>query len=270
MYNIGFKMPVRLGIAVFVLVSALTNAQSAATVQVTSENSKVKIVVVQTAPLRTVLEYLCRETKAVCSGTEIAGAQTVSPMSVSGTWSEVISRILDGTGLNYAAGAPSGNTPPQLLIQGVATAIDPPRPMQEQPSEPVAMGGSDSGMVQPSPSEQPQSNSSSENLDSQAAAMAGSGYSSPMQPNGENNSNGIAYLPFPDRNGKPIALSAEPASYLPFTDNGRPIPVPAPVQSNVLPFPDANGKPIVVNTDPPQYLPFPDNGKLIPLPKAQH
>src|SRR5579859_1332951 len=269
MYNIGFKMPVRLGIAIFVLVNALTNAQSAATVQVTSDNGKVKVVVEQTAPLRTVLENLCRETKAICSGTEIAGSQSVSPMSVSGTWSEVISRILDGTGLNYAAGAPSGNTPPQLLIQGVATAIDPPRPMQEQPSEPVVMGSSDSSMAQPSPSEQPQSNSSSENLDSQAA-MGSSGYSSPMQPNGDNNSNGVSYLPFPDKNGRPIALSAEPASYLPFTDNGKLTPVPAPVQSNVLPFPDANGKPIVVSPDPPQYLPFPDNGKLIPLPKAQH
>ncbi len=266
MYNIGFKMPVRLGIAVFVLATALTNAQSAATVQVTNEGSKVKIVVMQTTPLRTVLEDVCRETKAICSGTEIAGSQTVSPMSISGTWSEVISRILDGTGLNYAAGAPSGNTPPQLLIQGIATAVDPPRPMQEQPAESVAMGS----MAQPS-SEQPQpaSNSSSENLDSQAA-MAGSGYSSPMQSNGDNNSNGVSYLPFPDRNGRPIALSTEPASYLPFTDNGKLIPLPAPVQSNVLPFPDANGRPIVVNPDPPQYLPFLDNGKLIPWPKAPH
>jgi len=260
---------VGLGIAVLVLVSALTNAQSAATVQVTSESSKVKVVVVQTTPLRTVLEDVCRETKAICNGTEIAGSQTVSPMSISGTWSEVISRILDGTGLNYAAGAPSGNTPPQLLIQGIATAVDPPRPMQEQPAESVAMGS----MAQPS-SEQPQpaSNSSSENPDSQSA-NAGNGYSSPMQPNWNNGSSGASYLPFPDRNGRPVALSTESASYLPFPDNnGKPIPLPpASGQSNVLPFPDANGRPITVSPDPPQYLPFPDNnGKLIPVPKAPH
>jgi len=269
MNKLHFLRQAVLGTAVFALVTAVTNAQSTATtVQVTGAGNKVKVVVLQTTALRTLLEDFCRETKANCSGTEIAGTQTVSAMSVTGTWSDVVSRILDGTRLNYAAGAPSGNTPPQLLIQGVATAIDPPRPMQpEQPSDAVAMGNPGFSMAQPSSSEQPQpANNSPESPDT---ANAGNG-SFAMSASPENGSGGVSYLPFPDRNGRPIAVPTEPAAYLPFPDNGKLIPIPAPVQSNVLPFPDANGKPIVVSSEPAQYLPFPDMGKLIPVPKAVH
>lgn len=266
MYRIGSRWTQITSLLVVSFLAAGAIAQSSSqTTRISSNANKVTITVLQETDLRSVLDSLCREAKATCSGTEMAGAQKVSPMSASGTWSEVISELLEGTHLNYVTGAPSGDTPPQLLIQGVATAISPVSPTQDQASQAVNV---ESATLQPPASEGPQMASSEGANNSAAAAPLSAAADNTYLPGAAfDMGGGTGVLPFPDANGKPIVLSAEPGRYLPFTDNGKPIPIPAPAQSNVLPFSD-NGKPIVLNPEPQEYLPFTDNGKLIPMPKT--
>lgn len=98
--------------------------ESAAGVQIQYVSSQLIIRVTQPTDLRTVLEEVCQRTQAQCTIAEQAAQVPVAPASLSGTWAEVISELLEGSGLNYASLDPGPSTPGRLLVQARRPATE--------------------------------------------------------------------------------------------------------------------------------------------------
>jgi hypothetical protein len=174
-------------------------------------------------------------------------------MSVDGTLRQVISKLLEGTDVNYefsraAEGgamaitflghAPRGTAPvptppgvekpdhPPLLHSSPYPENPPPRPMPPPEATPPRSQLLPDGLAQPGGDE----------AASVADAQSGPGTGATFLFTGSGDSTPARYLPFPDQNGRPIPVNNTPATVLPFPDqHGNPIPVrPTPGGS---PFP---------------------------------
>jgi hypothetical protein len=72
--------------------------------------------VAEKTSLSTVLDEACRVVQATCTGTDLSTSVSAAPMSISGTWTEIIDKLLQGSALDYVAVPSSGNERAQLIV----------------------------------------------------------------------------------------------------------------------------------------------------------
>lgn len=248
----------------FILVLAVVVEAQQKPVNVNRDSSGIKITVRSAASLSELLSELCKSTASDCEGVDGMPALVVAPLEMSGSWNEVLSKLMEGSGINYVAEPPGKEKRGRLLIRGSVPSSRPePTLMQSQPfvtQTPPAAEPTPPPSVIEGPAPEERTEISSPDTVARPSSSFGMSHASTFSGSGE------GYLPFPDARGNAIPAKDEPAQYLPFPDaRGNPIPVKN-ESPQYLPFPDSRGRPIPVKNEPQQYLPFPDSkGNPIPV-----
>ncbi len=222
-----------------------------APVQVTSSGNQLLVKVPDQAPLSTVMSSVCQEQKIKCTGTETLTTYRGPAMSVEGTLRQVISKLVEGTDINYEFSRSADGGATAIAFLGHAPKGTAPVPTPEEP-QPAPFKPLHSrpfpGKVPPEAGPPPPQ---SELIQPEASPVLNSGEpatATNMDAHAQSAPNGATilftgsgsqpqpYLPFPDAQGHPIPVNDTPPATLPFPDQfGNPIPVkPSPVGS---PFP---------------------------------
>ena len=218
-----------------------------ATVEVVSRGNQLQVKVPDQAPLSTVLSSVCQHQKVKCTGTETLTSYRGPAMTVDGTLREVISKLLEGTDVNYEFSRSSQGSATEISFLGHAprgTAAVPTPPAQEKPDHPTILRsrpypgspGSPTASPQSTPpqSTPPQSQlrpttpggSETRTEGTQAAASSDNARAASMLFTGTGDNTPAQFQPFPDQNGQPIPINNTPATAQPFPDqHGNPIPV---------------------------------------------
>ena len=232
-------------------------------VQVYKNASVFHVRISKSTSLEQILARICSEADARCEGLSLTSELPASPSDISGSWSEIVTRLMEGTELNYVAQSPNSGTITSLLIEK--------KPAGEEPrdnSHPLSQAAGPT-LVGTYNGVSAQSNTS--NLAGQTSANLpeNSSQQIPIALVGSSGDPSTLTLPpteavsgSPSTGSIPVA-NGEPAAFLPFPDNGRLIPTKN-SQPDFLPFPD-NGRLIPTKNVQPDFLPFPDNGRLIPV-----
>jgi hypothetical protein len=243
-------MSVLLASALKVSVPSPCLAQEAATIKVAfaSQQSYVTLQVTGSTNLAAVLEEFCKNTGTACEGITFASKITVLPTEIRGSWTEVLSKLMEGAHLNLAFLVPHGGQGGKLLILGLGAPIDETDITSGRPalfvenglarSQPEGNTGSNASQVENEPV----------NMASSAEPASGGDAGTPTSAQGQQaqQEHSAAALPFPDSSGNPAT--------------------PQDAQPGFLPFPDSKGNPMPVNDVPARFLPFPDsNGSSIPV-----
>src|SRR5215510_11497666 len=111
-----------------VLLGSAGAQQRDALVSVSHSNSGVlSVQIKQVGKLQPVLRELCQQTKAECEISALAASDAaVVPMTISGSWTQVISKLLEGTGFNFAATNSSrAHEFARLVVQARPVGADP-------------------------------------------------------------------------------------------------------------------------------------------------
>ena len=236
-------------------VPATATAPAPAPVQVMSHGDQIEVKVPDQAPLSAVMSSVCQQQKLKCTGTETLASYRGPAMSVDGTLRQVISKLVEGTDINYefSRSAEGGATAISFLGHAprgtayVAAPEQPAAPVPGRPLHPHAFPGRfPPGSVPPPPntpapqSQMTQPGSGAESNPQLTTAQAEQMRKSEEAMKAMFTDTGAVQdpgsLPFPDQNGKPIKTTDTPATGLPFPDQfGNPIPAkPGPTGS---PFP---------------------------------
>jgi hypothetical protein len=211
---------------------------------VTSHGNQIEVKVPDQAPLNAVMSSICQQQKLKCTGTETLASYHGPAMSVEGTLRQVISKLVEGTDINYEFSrsteggataiaflghAPKGTAPVPVAEQ--PAPAPPPRPLHSRPfpgkfppegsPAPQQAPAPQSQVIQPQPTLDPDSQvvaiDTAQQKNSEEAAkilFTGSGAAD------------TGVLPFPDQYGNPIPKADSAPAALPFPDqNGNPIPV---------------------------------------------
>jgi len=265
-----------------ILVSAAESpAQESINVSASQVESKTSLTITRPTSLSTVLDNLCRQTKAECLGLQQATSIVVSPQVFAGDWRKLVADLLDGTGLNYML--VTGLASPQSRLEILGKPSDPEptanAPAGTDPARPRSLPLDRSALradqseeratelaVQPDTASVDEAPLPTGNANAAPEPAQGATFDRPVE-NAAASSN--RFLPFPDSFGNPIVATDLAPQYLPFPGpDGRPIPV-SNVPMPFLPFPGSDGKPIATTNQPVQYLPFPDSsGRPIPVQAA--
>jgi hypothetical protein len=83
------------------------------------------VTLTQPTDLRTVLEAICLVSNSRCDVAESAAEVELPPLSLTGTWREVVAQLFEGAGHNYAALAPGGGEKGRLWVEARPTGSDP-------------------------------------------------------------------------------------------------------------------------------------------------
>jgi hypothetical protein len=229
--------------------AATAPAPAPVPVEVKSHGNQIEVKVPDQAPLSTVMSSLCQQQKLKCTGTETLASYHGPAMSVEGTLRQVISKLVEGTDINYefsrsAEGgataiaflghAPKGTAP--VPNAEAPAAPPPPRPIHSRPF-PGRLPPPGTGPAPDTPpAPQPQAPQPQAELEPEAQHAA-------VDPEQQRQS--------------------EEAAKILFTGSGNP-------DTGVLPFPDAQGNPIPKTDSAPTVLPFPDqHGNPIPVKPSQ-
>ena len=259
-------------------------SQVAGSVVVLRAGSEITLAVQRVTPLGTVLDELCRQMRARCSGTRKALAAMVPAQRVSGDWRHVIMALLEGADLNYVIQEPTISSAGILAIIG--TMARPPDQCSDTTATPWQKDGdirplksgsgadtSSSVSVEVKPPMQPGSESAAISIDATPLFARTPPDNSPALGDAGQAAAGANSdsLLFPDTYGNPVPISHQSLPYLLFPDSdGNYIPAASRNSpSHYLPFPDSDGKLIPASNHALQYLLFPDSkGRLIPVPAA--
>jgi hypothetical protein len=217
-------------------------------VQVISRGNQLEVKVPDQAPLSTVMVSVCQQQRIKCSGTETLGSYRGPAMSVEGTLRQVISKLLEGTDVNYefSRTADGGATAIAFLGHAPKGTAAAPTSQPPQPEHPPLLhsrpypGKPPDGAGPPQSELRPEAPGDEGNLSaedgnatvqSQQAAQAAS-----MLATGTGNKVPAQSLPFPDAQGQPMPVNNTTPTSQPFPDQfGNPVPVkPSPGGS---PFP---------------------------------
>lgn len=242
-------------------------------VTVSHVGNEISVSIARTTPLATVLDEVCREASAQCSGTTQAMAAMVPAQEVRGDWRHVISILLEGAGFNYIASAPSESSPGMLEISGAASQG---RPEPQEVRSTVAATG-------PSAAEGPPATESSAEAASADAASLEASASTPQSSGAEESSQSqssggaeqasVGGQPgglFSAGDGSPNSDPGQsPVSMLFPDSSGNLIPIASQGSASYLLFPDSKGNPIPASNQALPYQLFPDgNGRLIPMQRS--
>lgn len=240
--------------------AAITPAKPA-TVQVASQGKDLKVDVPDQTPLSTVMAAVCKQQKIKCTGAESLGSFRGPAMSVEGPLRQVVSKLLEGTDVNYELARTAQGTPSEITFLGHAprgTAAVPTASAPEPATQPTFMhsraypGGPPRSQPpdapQPPTTPAPSDNNASGTpasppqaaLDPQAEALRSQKAAAEMF-TGSGNTAPAQYQPFPDSHGQPIPLTDVKPTALPFPDQfGNPIPLKQPTGGS--PFPMGTSK----------------------------
>jgi|SRR5581483_242517 len=210
-----------------------------------ADSYHVVVEVNKSSNLETVLRAFCAEAKFDCEITLSAGQTKVAPMSISGTWEQVVDKLLEGTTLNYV-GIPADKFghPGKLIIEIASNA-----PLNETPTANMSPIVSTAPVEQTEPIS-PQGNESNE-MQSQTQSTVTETENPPEAPAG------MAFTPFAGPDGKPLMVPVQP--------------IDSQATSRVIPFagPDGRLLEVPVTNERPEFLPFVDeHGQRIPMPPA--
>lgn len=224
-------------------------------VTVRSEHGLVQVRVSAAVDLSKVLDRFCSQTHSECDGLSLAEGYLVRTFDAQGDWSQVVSRLMEGSRLNYAAVSPNGAEAGRLLIQGKAiglTASDVNRGAvapHEMESSAAAAVPSETAVATAEQSSSPTESNTSSYEPAPQESQGGSGSLANSLTGGMTGSPLTSDM-------SAVAGSFRPPQVLLFPDaHGNPIPVSA-AEPQVLPFPDAHGNPIPVK-ESPGGSPFP-------------
>lgn len=224
-----------------------TLAQNPATptsVKADSDNSRgmrvaaaatgLQVDVTSQTPLSVVLAAVCKQQQVRCNGTETLAGYAVPAMSVDGTLRQVVSRLVEGTDVNYSFSHNETGTTSTISFLGHA-----PRGVNIAPAPAVVADETREQAPPPLHSRLPNSALAAMNRAVQQAQFEGTA---------------------PERSASEIEQTNrtmnEMFSATPTTDVTLP---------EYLPFPDANGNPVPASNSQPAGLPFPDkNGNAMP------
>ncbi len=195
---------------------ALSGGSPAAAASLTIEHTPPHLTVRIPAPtdLHTVLTAVCAQTQARCDLAAPTAAARLGPTTVSGSWMEVVVKLVAAAGLNVTAAPVLGGPGAQLVVLGPSdsgpeTTAPTPPPFAGPPGIPL-------GFLIPPPA-----------------------------PRGT-----TLVLPFPDAQGNPVVIPVptEPLAVLPWPGpDGQPVSVPPnPEPLTVLPIPGPEGQPLPI------------------------
>ena len=239
----------------FCAVAALGSAQLD-DVNVSAERGLVQVRVSATVDLTKVLGRFCSQTHSECDGLSLAEGFQVRSLDTKGDWSQVVSRLMEGSGLNYAAVSPNGAEAGRLLIQGKAVGLT----ASDVNRGAVAGPEIESSAAEPVPSDV--AVATAELSSSPTESNTSSYEAAPQQSQGGSTSfanssltNGMMGSPLTSDMSS-VAGNFRPPQVLLFPDaHGNPIPV-TDSEPQALPFPDAHGNPVPVK-ESPGGSPFP-------------
>ena len=224
------------------------NVPPAATspVEVKSHGNQIEVKVPDQAPLSTVMSSLCQQQKLKCTGTETLTSYRGPAMSVEGTLRQVISKLVEGTDINYEFSRSTEGGATAIAFLGHAPKGTPPVPTTEQPAPPVGRplhSRPFPGNIPPGAGTPPPQTPGPQSQVVQPHAELEAESSSAVDPEQQR--------------------QAEDAARVLATGSGNP-------DAGVLPFPDAYGNPIPKSDQAPTVLPFPDqHGNPIPVKPSQ-
>ena len=226
-------------------------------VKVSAEHGLVHVRVSAAVDLSKILDRFCSQTHSECDGLSLAEGFQVRTLDAQGDWSQVVSRLMEGSRLNYAAVSPNGAEAGRLLIQGMAvglTASDANRgavAAPEMESSATATVPSEAAVATAEQSLSPTESNTSPYEPAPQESQSGSGSFAHVSP-----ATGMTGSPL-SSDMSAVAGNFPPPQVLLFPDtHGNPIPVADP-EPQVLPFPDAHGTPIPVKESPAAGSPFP-------------
>lgn len=228
------------------VLSSPASAQQGPSVRVVYAKSELTIAISRNVSLRVVLDEFCLRTNVRCEGTPQTEGLSVVPLSLHGTWQGVVSRLLDGTGLNYAFDPPSVKSPGRLIIQPrspnpTENSAGAGQPVATPPALPSRVPDTVSAVAPETGADQYKDRDPGQTASAPSSYSTG-GASAPVFSSTVQTATGVA--------GSPLTSDVAPSAEVP----------------TVLPFPDSQGRPIPVSTAPEQYLPFPDSkGNPIPV-----
>ena len=220
-------------------------------VRVTSRANGLQVEVPEQVPLSTVLSDVCREQKIKCSGTETLAGYKGPAMTVDGSLRQVVSKLLEGTDVNYEFSRSANGGPTAISFLGHAphgTAAVPSPVAAPEPARPAPLHS----VPYPGKVDSPPPSNRETTAPPSGPGVSSSAPASDAQSEAERNLR-IAAEMFTGT-GK-----TEAAQFLPFPDGqGQPIPIVDPQQKPaVLPFPDQFGNPIPAKPAPKGASPFP-------------
>lgn len=220
--------------------------------------------------LRTVLEAICVVTESRCDVAASAAEVELPPLSLTGTWREVVAKLFEGAGHNYAALEPHGGQGGRLWVQA--------RPQGPAPGQagPAATDRSDELDTASSPQAGtlPQASIELDRTRSEADEDAQTDGSPGAGSTAGGGSGGAGPAPDPEQQrateqslrmlyeGFTAPRPPQPTSgmiTLPFVGpDGNFVTVPATNQPiTVLPWPGPDGRPITVTPTPGVQLQWP-------------
>ena len=237
------------GTGFFLCTRAAAEQRSGVRVQIRS--TQVKLTVGATISLDIVMAELCKQTRSMCEGVPLVSHFQIVPMSVSGSWQEVVSRLMQGTGLDFIASSSSAGAPGTLILRVPSTLTS-----QAQPAAPAPVAGASEAAVANDTTVSPETQGRASAMPtgiSQGSNQATSGHLATAYPFNQS-SEALAAARKWDWNGNPLTHD---------------VAMRAPEPSQYLLFPGPNGEliPATEPGPPPGFLPWPDgHGGLLPAP----
>jgi hypothetical protein len=242
-------------------------AEPASAVRVSVSATSWTIRILEPTSLQAVLEAICKESQTVCTIAPDFKSDLVVPMSVQGAPTVVLSKLLEGTKVNYSYVPPSLKEAGKLIVDS-APAGPPENNAPSMASMPETQPGA---MNETAPSETTEAGMSPSvaepamNLPPPTTARS-SGFEIPS---------GSQVLPFMGPHGRFLVapVGNQNSTVSPFMDaRGNFVSIPSNSGTSVSPFLDGNGGFLPVpsnNSGGPALTPFMDkNGNFIPLPSG--
>ncbi len=231
-------------------------------VSIASNGAVLQLEVASTISLNEVLQAFCRKQNMQCVGTEYLSAFSVPNMTISGTTEEVISYLLEGTGMNYSISRRESGRSLNLTVLGPAPVgtdyAGGPADRQNGRTDAAPPVQASHSMQGPATERDalPEPESAEESARSEQAMRQMFGGATPDGGPGTNvppDNNQVAIA-----NGDKQATNSEVTEYLPFPDEfGNPVRATTPPAPSFMPFLDHRGNPLPASPTPTQGSPFP-------------
>ncbi len=231
-------------------------------VSIVANGAVLRLQVASTISLSELLQAFCLKQNMQCVGTEYLSAFSVPGMTISGTTEEVLSYLLEGTGMNYSISRKESGRSLNLTVLGPAPVgtdyAGGPADRQIGRTDAAPTVQASHSMQGPATERDapPEPESAEESARSEQAMRQMFGGATPDGGLGANVAPGASQVAIVNDDKR--ATNSQVTEYLPFPDEfGNPVPATQPAAPSFMPFPDHRGNPIPVTPTPTPGSPFP-------------